>query len=342
MTVQPPLLTIAIPTYNRADYLAMSLQQLAMAMDDITTSQLEILISDNCSTDHTEETVQRFIREGMDIRYVRNEVNIGSDANIAQSFNLARGDYVQIMGDDDLYLEGKLAEVLTLLANGEYGMICLRSYGYENDFVKEYPGKCGKVHFFEDLPSYLNAVGPLITFISACIINRKIQPEVDANVFCGSNLVQVNLVLKAITRNTRNIYITDYMLACKRNNSGGYDFSEIFVEKLFGILDSYQEEGLSTAAIDAIAKRMLISFYPFYIFRQRCGGAEVPASTMQRYKARFHGFLAYRLWIAPMLSLPRPLAVALGGIAVLIGRTANGDLRRGLYFLWNKIRRPVG
>src|SRR5690349_17462512 len=108
MTPMLPVLTIAIPTFNRANYLEMNLGRLVDECSCIAPGTIEIIVSDNHSTDTTPEVVARAIERGLPIRYLRNAMDIGSDANIAQCFNEATGHYVQIMGDDDLYAKGRL------------------------------------------------------------------------------------------------------------------------------------------------------------------------------------------------------------------------------------------
>jgi glycosyltransferase involved in cell wall biosynthesis len=92
-----PLVTIAIPTYNRADtYLPQALRS-ALAQD---YPALEILVSDNASTDGTPALVQSF--EDPRLRYVRHEQNIGGKANWTFCVHQARGTYFLLLHDDDL------------------------------------------------------------------------------------------------------------------------------------------------------------------------------------------------------------------------------------------------
>jgi glycosyltransferase involved in cell wall biosynthesis len=333
-----PLLTIAIPTYSRAAYLELNLQRLVEECKAIAPGLVEVVVSDNHSTDDTPGVVARAIANGLPIRYIRNTIDIGSDANIAQCFNEARGHYVQIMGDDDLYVRGELARLLDRLKQDDYGVVCLRPFGYENDPEREFPGGRGGVDVFENIGDFLAAIGPLITFISACVINRRIQSEIDARQFCGSNLVQVHLVVYAALLGKRNVYLTDYILACKRANSGGYDFSEVFVERLGRILDSYRPAGLPASAIEQFETRMLKSYHPFNLLRQRIARQGDLRATYGRFAARFGRRPLFRFWVAPIITLPRPLALAWGAGATFIGRIANGDFRRGIHFVWNRLR----
>jgi glycosyltransferase involved in cell wall biosynthesis len=92
-----PLVTIAIPTYNRVEsFLPRSLES-ARAQ---SYSNLEILVSDNCSTDGTREYIEAITDNR--IRYHRHDANMGSSANEAFCLREARGTYIVILPDDDL------------------------------------------------------------------------------------------------------------------------------------------------------------------------------------------------------------------------------------------------
>lgn len=335
-----PLLTIAIPTWNRAAYLRQNLEQLTPQLME-AAHPVEILISDNCSTDESPEVVASFMQKGVPIRYIRNTENIGSDGNIAQCFNEATGRYVLILGDDDLLVDGVLPWLVERLARQEFGVLCMRPYGYEHDFRKEYPGGSGGEMVFEDGNKFLTEIGPLITLISACIINKRFLNKVDARDFCGGNLVQVHLVIRAALVSKQSLFVNRYLIACKRNNSSGYDFSRVFVEELGRILDQYRSMGLTSSAKRAFETRMLLGYYPFYLFRQRLAQTGDDESAYVLFKARFGGRWLFRLLLAPILRLPRPLGVVWGAGATLLGRVATGDLRRGVMFAWHRLVRMV-
>jgi glycosyltransferase involved in cell wall biosynthesis len=95
--VKQPLVTIAIPTYNRANsYLPHALQS---ALNQ-TYENLDILVSDNCSCDDTETIVRSL--GGSQVRYFRHTVNIGAHANFMFCLGQARGDYFLLLQDDNL------------------------------------------------------------------------------------------------------------------------------------------------------------------------------------------------------------------------------------------------
>lgn len=94
---ETPLVTIGIPTYNRADgYLRHALQS---ALDQ-SYGNLEIIVSDNCSDDHTSEVVNAFSDNR--IKYKRHETNIGANNNFNYCAEHANGRYFLLLHDDDL------------------------------------------------------------------------------------------------------------------------------------------------------------------------------------------------------------------------------------------------
>src|SRR5579864_5029228 len=127
--ITKPLLTIAIPTYNRAECLKELLSVLADQLKN--EPRVELIISDNASPDETPSVVQEFVDRGLRVRYFRNAQNIGADANFLQCFEQARGKYVWLFSDDDLIVRGGLAKILGYCAAAEYDLISLNTYAFE-------------------------------------------------------------------------------------------------------------------------------------------------------------------------------------------------------------------
>jgi glycosyl transferase family 2 len=91
-----PLVTIAIPTYNRAaTYLPVALGS-ALAQD---YPRLEIIVGDNASSDDTAAFIQGITDARL--RYLRHPINIGANRNYNECLNMARGDYFLLLHDDD-------------------------------------------------------------------------------------------------------------------------------------------------------------------------------------------------------------------------------------------------
>src|SRR5688572_5875335 len=115
----PKLLTIAIPTYNRAAKLD---GQLAWVDRNLRgfESQCDVIVSDNASPDDTPAVCAKwratFASRGVDVHINRMPTNVGPLPNIARCVELSTSRFTWVIGDDDEIAEGTLALVLAHLA----------------------------------------------------------------------------------------------------------------------------------------------------------------------------------------------------------------------------------
>ncbi|MEX0685080.1 MAG: glycosyltransferase [Balneolales bacterium] len=119
-TEKKPTVTIGISTYNRAN------QYLKDALDSAVAQlwpNLEIIVSDNCSEDHTEELVSRY--SDSRIKYIRQKKNIGAKNNFNFCLNQAKGKYFLLLHDDDLIDQDFIKTCMQEIINhGDKGIIC--------------------------------------------------------------------------------------------------------------------------------------------------------------------------------------------------------------------------
>ncbi len=95
-------ISICFPQYNRIEYLLKSLQYIGQQ----TYENLEVVVSDDCSSDDTEAQIKALQpRYRYPLVYKRNEKNQGYDRNYRQSIELASGEYCFILGNDDTLSE---------------------------------------------------------------------------------------------------------------------------------------------------------------------------------------------------------------------------------------------
>ena len=90
-------MSVGIPTYNRRD-------KLKKAIDSILSQDydnIEIIVSDNASTDGTEELMKQYEQDSR-IIYTRNKENLGPPANGKQAYLKATGEYYMVLCDDDI------------------------------------------------------------------------------------------------------------------------------------------------------------------------------------------------------------------------------------------------
>jgi len=106
-------LSIVIPTYNRADKLLRLLGNIETELANCRMAdQVQILVSDNASTDDTQTKVASFRSQQFGLNYFRQERNIGFDGNVRFLYEVAKTDYVWFFSDDDILLPGAISTVL--------------------------------------------------------------------------------------------------------------------------------------------------------------------------------------------------------------------------------------
>lgn len=111
-----PLLTIAIPTYNRASDLANLLQRI-MPMAAQTGRRIGVMVANNASEDHTLQVVQqaRQAFPQVPFKVFTNRRNLGFDGNIIEIYKRIQTPFVWYFSDDDLPEETAFVDALTLL-----------------------------------------------------------------------------------------------------------------------------------------------------------------------------------------------------------------------------------
>ena len=104
--MKEPILSICIPTYNRAKDLDYNLSLISSYIQkDNLFDSVQIVISNNCSPDHTKDIIQKWVGLcKMHIEYYEQKRNIGAGPNLVYVVEQARTPWVLLLGDDD-YLE---------------------------------------------------------------------------------------------------------------------------------------------------------------------------------------------------------------------------------------------
>jgi len=116
-----PLVSIGLPTFNRATDLRRAIDS-ALAQD---YSHLEIVISDNGSSDHTPAVCEEFCARDSRVKYVRQPVNRGPHLNFLEVLQLAQGEFFMWLGDDDWLDQSYVSRCLQkLIENPDHSLVC--------------------------------------------------------------------------------------------------------------------------------------------------------------------------------------------------------------------------
>ncbi len=144
------LLSFCIPVFNRSDRIKKIIEQIITFKSD----EIEIVISDNASTDDTKEIVSKF--KDPRIKYFRNKNNVGMDANFILVIKRATGKFIFLLMDEDEVELETISWILSQIReNNNLSQLC-GSIGdkkprYNGDFAKALRVVREKPQKFEDI-----------------------------------------------------------------------------------------------------------------------------------------------------------------------------------------------
>ena len=108
-------LSVAIPTYNFANYLGQTLDTI---VTQARVTDVEILILDGASTDETPRLIKNYQRYFPNIQYIRLPERGGIDRDMARAVTHSSGDYCWLFSGDDLMLPGAIDQALSHIETG--------------------------------------------------------------------------------------------------------------------------------------------------------------------------------------------------------------------------------
>ncbi len=115
-----PKVSIGIPVYNGENYLESAINSLLQQ----SFRDFEIIISDNASTDRTQEICQFLQSRDKRIRYYKNPTNLGAAYNYKKVFQLSRGNFFKWMAHDDRCSSNYLEECIKVLESDPTIVMC--------------------------------------------------------------------------------------------------------------------------------------------------------------------------------------------------------------------------
>lgn len=225
------LLTIAIPTYNRSKILNEALKKIIPQIKE-SKYRVELIVSDNCSPDDTKDIVEKN-NTCNDIRYIRNEKNLGMDGNFVQCFKLARGKYVWVLGDDDHLVPNSLDLILDELSkNTEFGLIHLH-----NEPTKE------NVIIYTKCNEFISDISFWITFITENIVNTKYVKEIDFDKYMGTFFTLIPLYFIGAYKEKQNLWMNYKVFEGAKdiNSNGSYNYFKVFTKNYLSIWKEYRK-----------------------------------------------------------------------------------------------------
>jgi glycosyltransferase involved in cell wall biosynthesis len=181
------LLAIVIPTYNRADFLDYNLKNHIPILKE---HNIQIFISDNASTDNTENIVKKWMKEYDFLFYSKNEINIGPDANFEKALKMPNTDYVWLLGDTSFFNKIEFNLLLNRIDDNSFDMIVTNS---ENRV------KGIETTVFTNHNELLTTLGWHMTQISSLIFSKELLSKANFSRYYNSNFIQTGIIFEYLS-----------------------------------------------------------------------------------------------------------------------------------------------
>jgi acetyltransferase-like isoleucine patch superfamily enzyme len=263
MNASEILLSICIPTYNRADFLKKTLETITQQSIFVDTTEVEIVISDNCSSDNTEVVGRLFSSEYPGkIRYFRNESNVGPDVNFEIALSKGNGSYLKLHNDNLLVRNGSLAEILKVIKATLLEKPIIFLTNGNNNIVG------GPIAVCENLNEFVQHVSYFSTWIGGFgIWQEDFKAIKNFAINAHLRLIQTDVLFRLLSTGKRSIVLYDiYFSGMDAGRKGGYNIAEVFGKNYLSILKQYVTNGqLDEVIFQAEKKAILLRhILPFY------------------------------------------------------------------------------
>lgn len=256
-----PLVSICIPTYNRAEILKNSLETL-LCQKEFLNGKVEVVISDNASTDNTEEVCREFLSKYKGLKYYRNETNI-CDRNFPLALSRGTGVLRKLFNDSFCYEEHAL----------EY--ICEAAEKYRDTKpVLFFSNSSGANVFLEnaDVSEFLRNISFFMTWIGgfACWDTDCKNIETENITYCDKNLWQVKKILSFFEKKDAKAVILNKLILKNQkipNKNVSYKIFYVFHDNYLSIVDEYVKNGIIDQELYCwLEKDLLMNFFTNWIF----------------------------------------------------------------------------
>jgi abequosyltransferase len=275
-----PLISIAIPTYNRASVLTETLRALA-EHSELMSDDVELVITDNASTDATPDVIRDFSeRTGKAVRYGRNDTNLGIDGNIHAVSHLATGRYLLLMSDDDFLRPGALNRLSHLVRQHPDLLFCFANCG---SFSGQYDPAAtlpSLIHITETLvtkdpDAVLRTIWIWSTFISSFFVDRAAWVAVpEQHRFIGSDIYLTHVLYRVLAshRGRTCVVTAEQLSAARMEYTGSFRIFHAFGNSFLGLVcEEAPRLGIGKSAMRAVKLATIRKGLPPMILMVRRG-----------------------------------------------------------------------
>ena len=256
-----PLISICIPTYNRCKYLYKTLSELTSEQIFRETDDVQIVISDNCSTDYTEIVCNDFVRKfPSKIKYVRQKETIFAPYNIYGVLDYADGRYLKLQNDNIYFAEGALAKLAEIIKEQNADVIfCINKDNNEENKLKRY----------ENVNDVVDEISYMTTWMCAHCYKAETYRSLEyIDKYMKEWVSSVDILFRMVEK--KSVFVCWYEnVFCSQTverKGGQYNVAEVFGKNYLSLLKEYVSKKQLSKAVFEKEKKLILKFINNYYF----------------------------------------------------------------------------
>lgn len=216
-----PILTVAIPTYNRPGPLEKILIQLGKERNN----EFLILIADDSSTDGVGKVVRKYQKKLKNLRYHKNKYNLGFSGNVCKLYEISQTPYIWFLCDDDTVLPGAIEHIIRAITKYKPAVAVFNCV-WRDSYGKIGVAGVDKDIVYTDIVKFNNYNALMrLTYLSIIVVN-KITPIdiIKEKAYKDNIFFQLTLALMLLSEKFRFCEVASPIV--RRNV--GYKYGEFF------------------------------------------------------------------------------------------------------------------
>lgn len=204
-------LSIVIPTFNRVGPLKSTLENISHQIQAFDDHEIEVIISDNHSSDSTEiQSREWFAETGIPGGYFKNDKNFGTDRNCDLGVRRSSGKYVWLLSDDDQLEPDAIKKIYDELKNRDVNFAFI-NYSIITPGFDEYFPLTFNESMEVSVQELILKTKFAFSFLSACVFRREAWLQLDVQKYFDTFWIQIYVAIE-LAENGKSLIIAQPLI----------------------------------------------------------------------------------------------------------------------------------
>ena len=312
-----PIISICIPTFNGGTFYYSTLDSIVPYLSE----EIELVISDDCSTDGTYECSAEFMKNCSHIKLYKNKQNLGMDRNFEKVAQLAAGKYIWFCGQDDYLGYLVIRKILMILKSNNISILNINFSQYNHDMsrclmesfferasfqkYKEY--EMQELLLFKSPEDYFKVFTQPPSFLPSVVMLKNFWQEDNGKIFYGTHFIQVGLLLLNMHKGIIGAFTEPLIKGRIPDDQWQANGSKLFSIMCGDILAKKLAFTMNNKLPVKIYYRDVFRFtlnYPFLLLHCKTNGLNKVSDSLLVLNKIYGRGLIFYLYILPLTKLP--------------------------------------